>query len=89
MIIGLFLTVMLLFMWPLILKLFRVQNPEAYSAKYIFIKVWNIVSCVSTWIVSVVTDYPNNNPFGDTIDPFWINQGIWVNNWNSITIYNL
>lgn len=89
MIIGLFLTVMVLFMWPLILKLFRVQNPDAYSAKYIFVKVGNIVSCVSTWIVSVITDYPNNNPFGHTEDPFWISPGIWSNNGNGMTIYNL
>ncbi len=63
MIIGLFITVMLLFMWPTILKVFRVQNADDYSAKYIFVKVGNIVSCVTTWITRVVSDYPNNNPF--------------------------
>jgi len=90
MIIGLFLTVMILFMWPLILKLFRVQNPEAYSAKYIFVKVGNIVSCVSTWIVAVVTDYPGNNPFGSTEYPIWLGQSDWGNYLdNNMTIYKL
>lgn len=89
MIIGLFLTVMILFMGPLILKLFRVQNPENYSAKYIFVKVGNIVSCVSTWIVKVLTDYPNNNPFGATSDPLWITQSIWSTSSNGLSVYEL
>ena len=89
MIIWLFLTVMLLFMAPTVLKVFRVQNYEGYSAKYIFVKVGNIVTCVSTWIVSVITDYPNNNPFGSTEDPFGI-QTIWTDSTDtSVTIYQL
>lgn len=71
MIIGLFLSVMVLFMWPTILRLFRVQNADNYSAKYIFVKVWSIVNCVSTWVVRVVKDYSNNNPFGDLYYPIW------------------
>ena len=74
MIIWLFMTVMLLFMWPTILKLFRLQNAETYSAKYIFVKVWNIVSCIWTWIVSVIKDYPNNNPFGSNDDLYGTTQ---------------
>lgn len=74
MIIWLFMTVMLLFMWPTILRLFRLQNAETYSAKYIFVKVWNIVSCIWTWIVSVIKDYPNNNPFGSNGDPYGTTQ---------------
>lgn len=70
MIIGLFLTVMLLFVWPSLLKAFNMANSEIYSAKYIFIKIGNILTCVSTWITAVVTDYPNNNPFGYT-DDYW------------------
>jgi hypothetical protein len=70
MIIGLFMTVMLLFMWPTVLRVFKMQNSDSYSAKYIFVKVGQIVSCVWTWIVSVIKDYPNNNPFGDTRDIF-------------------
>lgn len=90
MIIWLFITVMLLFMAPTVLKLFRVPNSDNYSAKYIFVKVGNIVSCVSLWITKVVTDYPNNNPFGSTADPFWTTQTIWVGSAGSATtIYEL
>ena len=90
MIIGLFLTVMILFMGPLILKIFGVKNPDMYSPKYIFIKVGSIVSCINTWIVSIITDYPNNNPFGDTRDPFWTTQTIWSDSAGStVTIYQL
>jgi len=90
MIIWLFLTVMILFMWPMILKLFRVQDPDKYSAKYIFVKVWNIVNCISTWVVKVITDYPNNNPFGATSDPLWITQTI-SSDWGetSFSVYEL
>ena len=90
MIIWLFLTVMILFMWPMILKLFRVQDPDEYSAKYIFVKVWNIVNCISTWVVKVITDYPNNNPFGATSDPLWITQTI-SSDWGetSFSVYEL
>ena len=89
MIIGLFLTVMVLFMAPTVLRVFRVQNSEAYSAKYIVVKVWNIVTCVSTWIVKVITDYPNNNPFGDAKDPFWLSQSVWEDWGNWVTVYQL
>jgi len=86
MIIWLFLSVMIIFMWPSILKLFRVQNSDDYSARNIFVKVGNIVSCVSTWIVSVVTDYSNNNPFGFTENPLWDSQDMWgySNDWTVI-----
>ena len=88
MIIWLFITVMVLFMAPTILKVFRVHNPNNYSAKYIFVKVWNIVSCISTWITSVVTDYANNNPFWDTEYPIWIQETAWTLN-GDFTIYDL
>ena len=88
MIIWLFITVMLLFIAPTLLKIFRVPNPENYSAKFIFAKVGNIVSCVSTWITKVITDYPNNNPFGDTRDPFWFSDSVWDSSeW--VVIYEL
>ena len=87
MIIWLFLTVMILFIAPTGLKIFRVQNSESYSAKYIFVKVGNIVSCVTTWISKVLTDYPNNNPFGSTADPFWLSQSAWDS--TSVTVYEL
>jgi len=80
-------TVMLLFMGPTILRLFKMQNSDDYSAKYIFVKVWNIVNCVSTWIVKVITDYPNNNAFGSSAD-LWISQSVWEGgNW--MVIYEL
>jgi len=87
MIIWLFITVMLLFIAPTLLKIFRIPNPENYSAKYIFIKVGNIVSCVSSGITKVVTDYPNNNPFGDSSYPILDGESSWDNNWT--TIYQL
>ena len=89
MIIGLFLTVMILFMWPMILRLFRVANPDYYSAKYIFVKVGNIVSCVSLWVVSVVKDYSNNNPFWDLYYPIWNNTVVWNGVNSNISVYEL
>jgi energy-coupling factor transporter transmembrane protein EcfT len=87
MIIWLFVMVMLLFVAPTLLKIFKVPNPENYSAKYIFVKVGSIVNCVSTWITRVVTDYPNNNPFGDSEYPLFDGESIEWNNW--ITVYQL
>ncbi len=90
MIIWLFLTVMILFIGPAVLKFFRIQNPDYYSAKYIFVKVGAIVTCISQWVVSVVTDYPNNNPFGSDADPFWMTQSIWTDYaGTTMTIYQL
>jgi hypothetical protein len=90
MIIWLFITVMLLFMAPTVLKVFWMSNSDNYSAKYIFVKVGNIVSCVSLWITKVITDYPNNNPFGSNADPFWTTQTIWVDSAGStVTVYQL
>jgi len=90
MIIWLFITVMLLFIAPTLLNIFRVPNPENYSAKYIFVKVGNIVSCVSLWITEVITDYPNNNPFGSYADPFGTTQTIWIDSAEStVTVYQL
>lgn len=86
MIIWLFMTVMLLFMWPTVLRFFRMQNADEFSAKYIFVKVGNIVSCVWAWVVSVVKDYPNNNPFGSTDDAFMYSQSVWD---TSLTVYDL
>lgn len=89
MIVWLFLTVMILFMAPTVLKVFRMRNYNYYSAKYIFVKVWNIVTCVTTWITRVLTDYPNNNPFWDTSDPLWITDAIgWSYN-DGTTVYEL
>ena len=89
MIIGLFLSVMVLFMWPTILRLFRVQNADNYSAKFIFVKVWNIVNCVSTWVVRVVKDYSNNNPFWDLYYSIWDNTVISNGVNSDIPVYEL
>ena len=81
---------MLLFMAPTVLKLFRMPDADSYSAKYIFVKVGNIVSCVSLWITKVITDYPNNNPFGSNADPFWMTQSYWTDSaGTTMTIYQL
>ena len=62
------------------------QNADAFSAKYIFVKVGQIVTCVWAWVVSVVKDYPNNNPFGSTDDAFMYSQTVW-DTW--LTVYDL
>ena len=88
MVLWLFMTVMLLFLGPALLKLFRMQNSDEYSVKYIFVKIGNIMSCVWTWIVSVVKDYPNNNPFDSSDDLLGTTQTMSsVNNW--LTVYDL
>lgn len=89
MVIGLLLTVMLLFMWPWLLKLFRMDNSEDYSARNIFSKIWNIVVCVCTWFTSVLTDYPNNNPFWSTANPFSWSPSAWTTTPSWLTIYEL
>lgn len=68
MIIWLFLTVMLLFTGPTILRVFKVWNSDDFSARFIFQKIGNIVTCFWTGVVSIVRDYPNNNPFGSTAE---------------------
>lgn len=86
MIIWLFLTVMLLFLGPTLLKTFRMDNSEIFSAKNIFSKVGDIVSCVSLWVTSVFTDYPNHNPF-------WSEASVWLFSSSAtesdLTIYEL
>ena len=86
MIIWLFLTVMLLFMWPTVLRFFRLPNADQYSAKYIFVKVGDIVNCITTWIVTVVTDYQNNNPFWLTDDIVWSTRTLSD---DGLTVYDL
>jgi hypothetical protein len=86
MIIWLFITVMLLFVAPTVLKVFRAPNPDNYSAKYIFVKVWNIINCVTTWISRVISNYPNNNPFGHDEYPLDLGETDWI---NSNAVYDL
>lgn len=77
---------MLLFVAPTVLKVFRVPNPDNYSAKYIFVKVWNIINCVTTWISRVISDYPNNNPFEHDEYPLDLGETDWI---NSNAVYDL
>ncbi|GHW02668.1 hypothetical protein AGMMS50249_4540 [candidate division SR1 bacterium] len=58
MIIGLFLTVMLLFIGPQILRLFKLPNYEQYSAKNVFSKIGSVITGVGTVIGIVARDYP-------------------------------
>lgn len=53
---------MLLFAWPALLGVFRMPNPDNYSAKKIFAKIWTVVSCLTEWVVSIVKDPENNSP---------------------------
>lgn len=69
MIIWIFLTVMLLFAWPTLLRLFGMPNPENYSARKIFTKIWSVITCLSTGVVTVVKDPANNSPF-EWLDSF-------------------
>jgi hypothetical protein len=48
MIIGLFLTVMLLFVGPQILKLFKLSNSDVYTPKNVFSKIGEIVTGVGS-----------------------------------------
>jgi len=86
MIIGLFLTVMLLFLGPTLLKTFNMWNSDDYSAKHIFVKIGNIVGCASQWITSVLTDYPNNNPFGSEASVWLFSSSATE---DDLTIYKL
>ena len=87
MIIGIFLTVMLLFAGPLLLRFFWGSQGYWYSLGGLFTKMRNVWTCMITWVSSVITDYPNNNPFWDTSDPFWNYR--WSTTSNEITIYEL
>lgn len=58
MIIGLFLTVMLLFVGPQVLKLFKLSNSEVYTARNVFTKIGDIVTGVGSLVSMAVRDYP-------------------------------
>lgn len=67
MIIGIFLTVMLLFAWPTLLRLFNMPNSGIYSARNIFSKIWSVVSCLTEWVV-FIAKHPDEGP-------------LWTNPW--------
>ena len=43
---GLFLSIILLFVFPIVFKLMNIENYEDYNAKNIFNKAWDILSYV-------------------------------------------
>ena len=61
MIIGLFLTIMLLFVGPSLLRLFRLPNYEAYTARNVFVKIWKVISWVGEIVGIVIRDYPGSD----------------------------
>lgn len=61
MIIWIFLTVMLLFAGPTLLRLFNMPNSGIYSARNIFNKIGTVVSCFTEWVVFVVKN-PDSGP---------------------------
>ena len=64
MIIGLVLTIMLLFLGPQLLRLFNLDNYEVYTAKNIFVKIGDIVRGVGVVLKIVAEDYPTSGGFG-------------------------
>jgi formate hydrogenlyase subunit 3/multisubunit Na+/H+ antiporter MnhD subunit len=61
MVIGLFLTIFLLFVWPQVIKLFASDSVDTskYTVKNVFNKIWDIVSTTADLIAMIVTNYPN------------------------------
>lgn len=58
MVIGLFLTIMLLFIWPQALRLFKIQDYQQYTAKNVFTKIWVVITGLWEVIWIVTKDYP-------------------------------
>jgi len=66
MILWIFLTVILLFVFPLVFKWMSVPNPEAYSAKNIFNRVWEVVRWLTNmweWIHEFQSDQQETIPW--------------------------
>jgi len=64
MIMGIFLTIVLLFLFPLAFKLTGLENYEEYSAKNIFDKAWELLS-KTLHIKDIVTDSQKENQYRD------------------------
>lgn len=62
MIMGIFLTVFLLFTFPLIFKWMWIENPEEYSAKSIFNKAWELLN-KSLQIKDVILESQKENQY--------------------------
>jgi len=60
-IIGLFLTIMLLFIGPQLLKRVNMPNAEVYTAKSIFAKIGDIAGGIGELVGIVIRDYPDGN----------------------------
>ena len=69
MIIGLFLTIMLLFVGPSLLKLFKLPNSEAYTARNVFAKIWEVISGVGNIVGIVIRDYPGSGGPTNSFSP--------------------
>jgi len=62
MILGMFLTITLLFVFPLVFKWMKIPNAEDYTAKWIFNRVGEIIKSLSTmwtWLKDYQTDQQN------------------------------
>lgn len=80
MIIWIFLTVMLLFAWPTLLRLFNMPNPGNYSARNIFSKIGSVVTCLTAGVVTVVKDPANNSPLWSPWNYYgWSSDGVVYN----------
>ncbi len=72
MILWIFLTVILLFVFPLIFKRMRVPNPEEYSAKNIFVRAGEVVRWLTNmweWIKEFQTDKQARIPWATQAVP--------------------
>lgn len=66
MIIGIFLTVFLLFFFPLIFKRIGLENYENYSAKNIFNKAWKLLE-KTLQIKDIIKDSQEQNQYRDQL----------------------
>ncbi len=64
MVIGLFLVIMLLFAGPQVLRLFKLQNYQEYTAKNVFVKIGTVITGVGEVIGIIVRDYPGTTGVG-------------------------
>jgi hypothetical protein len=48
----------LLFVGPQLLRMFKLQNYEVYTAKNVFTKIWQIITGASGIASKVVNEYP-------------------------------
>ena len=76
MVIGLFLTIMLLFAVPPLLKMFKLPDADSYSTRAIFTKMGDIIKGFSEILGIIVREYPEGNidptnPLGGSSSTTW------------------